>query len=83
MKYEQTCEMCLKKMFKMVGLEYPNEITKNPEWFTTHTWTKEQQDKFRGWMKKTLKRRHPELSSPRIISEVGWFLLMWGWKNEG
>jgi len=80
MNYDKTTEMCLKEMFKRVGEVYPNkEITDKPEWWRTKTWTEEQEEGFRKWMVKLLKKRHPGWKKVLIDREIGMFLLCWGW----
>ena len=80
--YEKTTDICLKKMFKMVCEKYPNkELTDQDDWYQQRTWTKEQEDKFRVWMKKLLKRRY-DWTDRMITKEIGMFLLMWGWKVD-
>jgi hypothetical protein len=77
--YDQTCEACLKEMFKRVGLTYPNKITKQKDWYMKKCWTTKEEDDFRDWMKKYLKKKH-RWSATTIRKEIGMFLLMWGWK---
>jgi hypothetical protein len=80
MKYEETTEMCLKEMFKRVGEKYPNkELTDQPNWWTKRTWTEKEEDDFRLWMRKIMKKRHPRLHKALIDREIAMFLLMWSW----
>jgi hypothetical protein len=82
MNYEKTTEMCLKEMFKRVRESYPNkDITDKPEWWRTRTWTEEEENDFRKWMGKLLKKRHG-WHKAMIDREVSMFLLMWGWSYE-
>lgn len=76
----QTTEDCLKEMFRRVGEDYPNpELTEHEDWYTLRTWTKDQEDDFRLWMKKLLKKRYKHWGQRLVDNEVGMFLLMWGW----
>ena len=77
--YDDSCEACLKEMFKRVGLTYPNKITKQKDWYMKKCWTTKEEDDFRDWMKKYLKKKH-RWSATTIKKEIGMFLLMWGWK---
>ena len=78
MKFNKICEECLEEMFRRVGLEYPNkELTEQDDWWTKHTWTIEEENEFRDWMKKKLKKHKIR----RVDSEISMFLLMWGWSN--
>jgi len=80
--YEETCEMCLKEMFKRVGEKYPNEeLTSQEGWHEQRTWTPEEEKDFRVWMAKYLKKRH-RWDRRTIDKEIGMFLLCWGWKND-
>jgi len=80
MDAEKTIEMCLKEMFRRVGEKYPNkEITDKPEWWKTRTWTEEDENDFRKWMGKLLKKRHPGWKKILVEREIGMFLLCWGW----
>ncbi len=82
MNYEKTCEDCLKEMFKRVGEKYPNEkLTSQDKWYDKHSWTPEEENDFRNWMTKFLKKKH-RWNKKMIESEIAMFLLMWGWKND-
>ena len=79
MTYESTTELCLKEMFKRVGEKYPNkELTDQPNWWTKRTWTEAEEDDFRLWMDKLLKKRHGWNKRMRG-NEISMFLLLWGW----
>ena len=78
--YEKTTEDCLKEMFSRVGEAYPNpELTKHDDWFQKRTWTEDEKNDFRDWMKKLLKKRY-HFSEKKLDWEIGLFLLDWGWK---
>ena len=80
--YEQTTEDCLKEMFKRVGEEFPNkELTDKQNWYTLRTWTEEEENNFRKWMEGLLKKRY-SMTQKKRDSEIGMFLLNWGWKTE-
>jgi len=81
--YEKTCEDCLKEMFKRVGEKYPNpKLTSQKDWYMKRAWTPEQEDCFREWMRKLLKRRYRTFDERHIGWEVGMFMLSWGWKTD-
>ena len=80
--YDKTCEECLKEMFKRVGEEYPNELTNQEDWYMKRSWTIEEQNDFKDWMIKHLKKRHPSWNKRTIDMEVGTFILQWAWTNE-
>jgi hypothetical protein len=80
MDYDNACDVCLKEMFKRVGETYPNgKLTGDPNWFQRRTWTQAEEDDFRDWLKKYLKKKY-RWTNHTIKKEIGMFLLMWGWK---
>ena len=80
--YEETCEECLKEMFKRVGEKYPNEeLTSQEDWYHQRSWTPEEEEDFRDWMAKYVKKKH-RWDKKTIEIEIAMFLLMWGWKND-
>ena len=81
--FKETCEMCLTKMFEIVGEEYPNEeLTSLEDWYTKRTWTPQQEEGFKKWMDALLKKRHRHLNKHTREKEIAWFNLMWGWKTD-
>jgi len=81
MKVDTTRELCLKEMFDRVGLEYPNELTKEPEWFLLAHWTSKEEQSFKDWMIKFLKDNTRYNKETRDL-ETNMFLLMWGWTTN-
>lgn len=80
---EKTAEICLREMFNRVGEKYPNEeLTNQDAWWRKHTWTIEEENDFKDWMIKFVKKRHPRWTKQTIHMEVGMFLLSWGWSYE-
>ena len=80
--YDKTCEDCLKEMFRRVGEEFPNEeLTNQDDWYQQRTWTPEQEEDFKEWMTKLLKKRY-RWSKKHLDWEVGMFMLNWGWKTD-
>jgi len=81
--YDETCTICLKEMFKRVGMKYPNKkFTDQPNWFTKKTWTETEEKDFKKWMEKLLKKRYKHWTKRTLDKEIGMFLLMWGWKTD-
>lgn len=87
--YETQVRACMMEMFRRVGLamETYEEVAKWAEdhgdhWFMCRTWTEEQEDDFRKWMKDYLKKS-TRWSVRTIENEIRYFILMWGWKTEG
>ncbi len=57
--YEKTINDCLTEMFRRVGEEYPNpELTDQDDWYHQQSWTREEEDDFRDWMMKLVKKRY-------------------------
>lgn len=82
MNAEKTMNDCITEMFKRVGEKYPNEeLTKQDKWFQKRSWTEAEEDDFRDWMTKLLKKRH-KWTNKKIQLEVGMFLLDYGWKYK-
>ena len=80
---DKTCELCLKEMFKRVGMKYPDKkFTDQPNWYWLKTWTPKEEDDFKKWMDKLLKKRHKNWDKKSREREIAMFNLMWGWKNE-
>jgi hypothetical protein len=77
--YEDTCELCLKKMFAAVGEQYPNkEITDKKDWWMLRRWSEKEEDDFVLWMRKLLKKRH-RWNKVIIDREISMFLLQLSW----
>jgi len=81
-------EEALVEMGKRVGLEWSNyddvlEYQKQHgvTWYTSITWTKEQQMEFKDWMDSLLNKKSNWSSRKRDL-EVWTFLLCYGWKIE-
>jgi hypothetical protein len=82
-KSDKVIEKCLKKMFKMVGEKYPNEeITSKKEWWKLRSWTKEEEEKFRIFLKKKIRKAYPYMSDKKVELEAGMFILNWGWTTK-
>jgi hypothetical protein len=61
MSTDKIFEECLNKMFRMVGLKYPNKrFMSNPRWFEMIVWTDKDEEKFEKWMKKHLMKNEVE-----------------------
>ena len=85
MSYDKIVEDCLIEMFKRVGLKYSYsevlEYAKQDDWYMTKTWSDEQEKDFTAWMDELLKKCTPWTKDTRA-KELGFFMLMWGWKRE-
>ena len=80
--YDKACEICLKEMFRRVGKKYPDKkFTDQKDWYTKVTWTEEEEEDFRVWMRAFLKKKY-RWNKHTLDKEIGMFLLMWGWKTK-
>jgi hypothetical protein len=81
-KASDVCTECLQEMFRRVGLTYPMpELTDHDDWYMQHSWTEEEENDFRAWMDKHLKRRMRWNKRTRA-KEIAFFLLQWGWTTN-
>ena len=79
--YTQTTEDCLTEMFHRIGRIYPTRLTKRDDWYMWGTWTEDEENDFRDWMRKLLKKRY-RWPKKKLDWEVDMFLLLWGWDIE-
>ena len=80
-KVEKLFEQALKEMFRRVGLQYPNEeFTKDSQWYTKRTWTKEEEKEFCSWLAEKVKKTWPYMTKKKVGAEVAMFNLCYGWK---
>jgi hypothetical protein len=83
----ETTKKCLIEMFRVVGLDYTYEqILKyaedNPYWYSSRTWTTEQEESFKKWMDNLLKKKFRYWRKKQRQLEIAMFTLMWGWKTK-
>jgi hypothetical protein len=83
----------LKEMFSRVNAPVDNidEFTKQPTWFLTYEWTKEQQDGFVSWLENylknnkqtfvTLTRRMLSNNKKNRLKIANEFVWNYGWKE--
>lgn len=72
----------LDKMFQVVGLpKFDEEFTKQPYWYTLHTWTMEQEKEFYDWMVNAYQKEF-KCTSYQANKYVGYFLLNYGWATK-
>jgi len=76
---EQNLEECIKHMFDIAWHSFISldELNKDKEWFTNYTYTQEQENEFKEWLRQYLKDFVPKT---RLEKEVGYFILNWGLK---
>jgi len=80
---DDICVEALVELFKRVGLEYPDkEFTAQDDWYLKKTWTKEQEDDYRKWLHKLMKKHMKYYSKRKRDDEVGLFMVCYGWKIE-
>jgi hypothetical protein len=80
-KINEVFDICLKEMFLRVGLDGTkiDEFTKKEKWYSSCTWSKEDQDDFEKWMIKTLIKKM-KWTKKQSIKEISFFILNYGWK---
>ena len=82
-KWDKMATKFFKEMFRRVGEEFPNEeLTNDKDWYKKRSWTEKQQEDFKKWMKKELKKTFPDLSARKVEWEAGIFLLSYGWTTK-
>jgi hypothetical protein len=71
------------------GVKFSQEIFEEPNWYLHHTWTLEQEKRFKIWMRAFLwvspKARRSVMKYPRksmIKKTVDWFVFQYGWKYD-
>ena len=81
-KVDRFITSAFKEMFKRVGEKYPNpELTKDPKWYSSRYWSEKEQESFKKWLKKKLKKTFPYMNARKIEWEAGMFILSYGWTN--
>lgn len=78
--YSKLHDRAMRRMFRVVGAHYSPAFVAQDDWFLKHTWTREQEDKFRDWLTDEL--RKIGVSRKRAAWEAGMFLVDRGWRRE-
>lgn len=76
---EKWMDEILTKQFEMVGLEYNPHIVKKEGWYLEHSWTAEQQEDFKAWLSRYLKRRL-KFTKEYCDRQAAWHILHVGWR---
>lgn len=79
----------LKRMCEVVGCDYDTIDFKSNDWYTTYTWSEEQQNEFIDWMVDYLKKSSTARKDMSILSSSKkelqrfsqFFVSMYGWKD--
>lgn len=81
-------DCCIIEMGKRVGLEwktYDDALSyskqNGSDWYTTKTWTQEEESDFKKWMKSFLKE-NTNWRMKIIDREISMFILTYGWKTK-
>lgn len=76
----------LKKLAKIAKTTVPQCITKSEDGFdwdyNKHSWTGKQEEKYRRWLKRYIKRKYKYLSERKIDFEAGMIILYYGWRGK-
>lgn len=71
----------IRKQCEMVGVN-PDDIDfKKEGWYSEYSWTKEKEEEFKEWATKLLRKKF-RWTKRKINTELGYYLLMWGWRRE-
>lgn len=78
-------KIILEELCKAVGTTYDKVDFDKPEWYTTHTWTVEEQLAFQKWLGEFLVKNHYAMKGnyrkqPHGFYEAGKMLMNYGWK---
>ena len=82
---EALVDKLLAEMFRRVGKDYERDkdwAASTPDWYTTHKWAFDEEEDFRQWALKTVRRHRPSWGKRMIDREVAFFLLQWGWSID-
>jgi hypothetical protein len=81
MSFKNLANRIYKRMFKTVGMAYPDpEFTNQDDWFQHRTWTTYQQDEFAAWAKAEC--RKAGMSAKKATLEVAMIVMLYGWKID-
>jgi hypothetical protein len=69
------------EMHKFINVPYDEDACKKEDWFMRHTWTSEEEDKFKEWLITEI-RKDFEFSKKISENEANFFLLNYGWKTN-
>lgn len=88
-----TYKEIFKKQCEIAGVDFATLDFKNSDWFTDNTWTQEQEDTFKEWLKSWLradKKRLAEVAKfPNLMNDkrlkglVSEWILNYGFKTVG
>ena len=77
-KIDKVFNECISEMFKRVGKEFDEEYCKDKTWYQKESWTESEQNDFRDWMVKHLKK-NLKMNNKKAEWEVDLFILDYGW----
>lgn len=84
-------EVILRKMCYFVNAKYEDIDFKSPNWYLSHTWTEEEEERFGNWLITYLRdnkdarleiMRYGHGSLRNIKKAVSEFIFIYGWKLE-
>ena len=77
-KHERFLDRALSEMFRAVGRCYRHEVTAQPDWYKTSSWTWARETSFRDWLAHELMKTF-HIRKKRALFQAGMFLLFYGW----
>jgi len=78
---KEELETLLQVQCEMVGTQLHEIDTAQPEWYLQYSWTKEQENEFKDWAKRWLKKKK-RWQSVVVDRFIAYYLLNWGRKYE-
>ena len=84
---EEHSDEILKEMCNRVGQDYETFDFKDPQWFLKHSWTREEEEDFRIWLGKFLKKHKYVGSGTKRGQDWGYYeagklLGNYGWRTK-
>lgn len=78
---EKEFDVVMAKMFEAVGAKFHSikRSCRGDKWFTKHTWSSDQEKKFKVWLKAYLIRKL-DVHEKRAEKMAAMFLFDYGWK---
>ena len=80
-------KLALVEMGRRVGLDWETfddvmayQASHGIQWYLTKTWTKDEEHDYQDWLKMLLTSK-TDWSAYKVRSEVGMFMLSYGWKT--
>ena len=80
-KIDKFIDEVLEEQFRTIGLKYKPAIVKRDGWYSEHTWSVEQREKFHVWFMGAYKKRF-SFTTKEAENAWLWWNLFAGWREE-